>query len=258
MRAALGGRCGAAISGGAPLGERLGHFFTGIGIPVYEGYGLTETSAAATLNMPRQRRIGTVGRSLPGVTVRIGDDGEVLLRGDVVFRGYWNNDKATAGVLTGDGWLRTGDLGTLDHDGYLRITGRKKELIVTASGKNVLPTELEERLGAHPLIARAMVVGDDQPFVAALVTLDQEALRTWRDDHGCSAGHDCDKALHEEIQGAVDRANEAVSKAEAIRKFAVLDGEFTEDGGELTPTLKLRRDAIAKRYSSEIEAIYQS
>jgi long-chain acyl-CoA synthetase len=259
LRATLGGRCAAAISGGAPLGERLGHFFAGVGMPVYEGYGLTETSAAVTLNTPAWHRIGTAGRPLPGVAVRIGEDREIHVAGDVVFRGYWNNEQASTAAVT-DGWFRTGDLGQLDGEGYLRITGRRKELIVTAAGKNVQPAELEDRLRGHPLISHAMVVGDGQPFVAALITLDAAALRAWGAEHGRTgtAGELAgDGELQSEIQSAVDDANRAVSRAEAIKKFVILPDDFTEEGGELTPTLKLRRDVVAKRYASQIESLYR-
>lgn len=260
LRATLGGRCAAAICGGAPLGERLGHFFAGVGIPVYEGYGLTETSAAVTLNTPARHKIGTVGRPLPGVTVRLGDDREIQVAGDVVFRGYWNNEQATAAAFTRDGWFRTGDLGELDDEGYLRITGRRKELIVTAAGKNVAPAELEDRLRTHPLISQAMVVGDGQPFVAALITLDASALQAWGKEHGRpgEAGElASDDQLRGEIQTAVDDANQAVSRAETIKKFLILPDDFSQDGGELTPTLKLRREVVAKRYASQIESLYR-
>jgi long-chain acyl-CoA synthetase len=259
LRAALGGRCTAAVSGGAPLGTRLGHFFRGIGITVYEGYGLTETSAAATVGLPKHFTVGTVGRPIPGVTIRIAEDGEVLIRGDVVFRGYWHNDSATAEALDADGWFHTGDLGDLDGEGYLRITGRKKELIVTAGGKNVAPAVLEDRLRAHPLISQCMVVGDNQPFIGALVTIDQEAFPTWRSAHGKS-GEVADLAedpeLRAEIDAAVTEANKAVSAAEAIKKFRILPVDFTEDGGQLTPTLKLKRAVVAKEFAHEIDAIY--
>jgi len=259
LRAALGGRCTAAVSGGAPLGARLGHFFRGIGITVYEGYGLTETSAAATVGLPRHFKVGTVGRPIPGVTVRIADDGEVLIKGDVVFRGYWHNEAATADALTTDGWLHSGDIGELDAEGYLRITGRKKELIVTAGGKNVAPAVLEDRLRAHPLISQCMVVGDNQPFIGALVTIDAEAFPVWRDGHGKSgevAGLVDDPELRAEIEAAIAEANKAVSAAEAIKKFRILPVDFTEDGGQLTPTLKLKRNVVAKEYAHEIDAIY--
>ncbi|MBO0851603.1 MAG: long-chain fatty acid--CoA ligase, partial [Pseudonocardia sp.] len=264
LRAALGGRCAAAVSGGAPLGERLGHFFRGIGVPVYEGYGLTESTAAATLNTPTAQRIGTVGRPVAGTGVRIADDGEVLLCGDVVFRGYWNNPDATAESIV-DGWFHTGDLGDLDDAGFLRITGRKKELIVTAAGKNVAPAALEDLLRAHPLISQCMVVGDRQPFIGALITLDPEALPGWRERHGKPMPANPadpsdlveDPELLAEIDKAVEEANKAVSHAEAIKKFRVLTVDFTEAGGELTPTLKLKRSVVSKAFAEEIEALYR-
>ena len=263
LRAALGARCTAAVSGGAPLGERLGHFFRGIGLPVYEGYGLTETSGAATVNTPDAQRIGTVGRPLAGASVRIADDGEVLLRGDVVFRGYWRDPDATREATT-DGWFHTGDIGQLDDAGYLRITGRKKELIVTAGGKNVAPAPLEDRLRAHPLISQCMVVGDGRPFVAALITLDPDTLPAWRAQHGRSptanpanaADLVNDPELLAELDRAVREANTAVSQAEGIKKFRVLPVDFTEAGGELTPTLKLKRNVVVKAYADDIAALY--
>ncbi|HEY2205794.1 MAG TPA: long-chain fatty acid--CoA ligase [Pseudonocardia sp.] len=265
LRGALGGRCIAAVSGGAPLGERLGHFFRGIGLPIYEGYGLTETSGGATVNTPEHQRIGTVGRPLAGSRVRISDEGEILLGGDLVFRGYWNNPDATAETMS-EGWFHTGDLGELDDDGYLRITGRKKELIVTAGGKNVAPAVLEDRLRAHPLISQCMVVGDGQPFIAALITLDPEALPGWREQHDKPASGDPadpgdlvdDPTLREEIQAAVDEANKAVSHAEGIKKFRVLPVDFTESGGELTPTLKLKRAVVSKSFAEDIAELYRS
>jgi long-chain acyl-CoA synthetase len=261
MRAALGGRCRAAISGGAPLGARLGHFFRGVGITVYEGYGLTETSAGACVNLDDAIKIGTVGRPLPGVSVRIADDGEVLIRGDNVFRGYWHNEAATGDALGEDGWFRSGDIGEIDTDGFLTITGRKKELIVTAGGKNVAPAVLEDRLRAHPLISQCMVVGDQQPFIGCLVTIDPEAFPAWRQAHDKPAEATVadlreDADLRAAVQAAVDEANEAVSKAEAIRKFRILPRDFTEEGGELTPTLKLKRSVVAKEYADEVAAIY--
>jgi long-chain acyl-CoA synthetase len=264
LRAALGGRCVAAVSGGAPLGERLGHFFRGAGVPVYEGYGLTETSGGATVNTPSAQRVGTVGRPLAGTTVRIGEDGEILIRGDLVFRGYWHNPDATGEAMTG-GWFHSGDLGELDGDGYLKITGRKKELIVTAGGKNVAPAVLEDRLRAHPLVSQCMVVGDGQPFIAALVTLDPEALPGWREQHGKPAPADPsdasdlveDPQLLAELDLAVKEANQAVSHAEAIKKFRVLPADFTEAGGELTPTLKLKRAVVGKTYAADIAALYE-
>jgi long-chain acyl-CoA synthetase len=261
LRAALGGKCTAAISGGAPLGTRLAHFFRGIGVTIYEGYGLSETSPAVSVNLVEHIRIGSVGRPLPGVTVRIADDGEVLVGGDIVFAGYWNNPDATAEAIDADGWFHTGDLGTLDGDGYLFITGRKKELIVTAGGKNVAPAVLEDRIRAHALVSQCMVVGDRQPFIAALVTLDEEALPEWNRSHGKApettpADLRDDPALRAVIQAAVDEANTAVSKAESIRVFRILPGDFTETNGMLTPSMKVKRTVVAKEYADEIAAIY--
>ena len=260
IRAALGGRCTSAISGGAALGERLGHFFRGAGIIVYEGYGLTETSAGATLNLAGAQRVGTVGRPVPGTGVRIAEDGEILLRGPNVFAGYWQNQAATDEVL-GDGWFRTGDLGSLDDDGYLSVTGRKKDLIVTSQGKNVAPAVLEDRLRAHPLVGQCVVVGDRQPFIAALVTVDPDAWPAWlaahgRDDGVTVAALRDDPELRATVQEAVDEANRAVSRAESIREFRILPEDFTEAGGELTPSLKVRRTEVLKRYATEVAAIY--
>lgn len=260
LRAAVGGEVIAAVSGSAPLGERLGHFFRGIGLPIYEGYGLTETSAGITLNMPGAQRVGTVGRPVPGCGVRIADDGEILLSGPVVFRGYWRNEKATAEAVE-DGWFHSGDIGELDDAGYLRITGRKKELIVTAGGKNVAPAVLEDQLRAHPLVGQCMVVGDQKPFIAALVTIDPEALPGWLERHGKPAETRAadlvdDPELRAEIGAAVHEANKAVSRAEQIREFRILPVDFTEDGGEMTPTMKVKRNVVAEKYAAEIEAIY--
>ncbi|BCB78900.1 long-chain fatty acid--CoA ligase [Phytohabitans flavus] len=260
LRAALGGQCNDAISGGAPLGARLAHFFRGIGVTVYEGYGLTETSPAVAVNLENAIRIGTVGRPLPGVTVRIADDGEILIKGDIVFGRYWNNEESTAEVLD-DGWFRSGDLGALDDDGYLSITGRKKELIVTAAGKNVAPAVLEDRLRAHPLVSQTVVVGDQKPFIAALVTIDEEAWPKWLASAGYPetdtiADHREDEKLRAEVQKAVDDANKAVSHAEAIKVFRILPHDFTEATGELTPSLKVKRGVVQKTYADEIAAIY--
>ncbi|MEV0455452.1 AMP-dependent synthetase/ligase [Catellatospora methionotrophica] len=260
LRAALGGRCHSAISGGAPLGDRLGHFFRGVGLNVLEGYGLTETSPAITFNRANAQRIGTVGQPLPGVTIAIADDGEILARGEVIFGGYWNNPAATAEAIDADGWFHTGDLGSLDDDGFLRITGRKKEIIVTAGGKNVAPAVLEDLVRAHALVSQCMVVGDRQPFIAALVTVDPEALPTWlagrdRPDTPVSElVHDAD--LRAEIQAAVTEANKAVSAAEGIKVFTILPRDFTEATGELTPSLKVKRAVVMKEYAEEIDAIY--
>ncbi len=262
LRAAMGGRCESAISGGAPLGARLAHFFRGIGVTIYEGYGLTETSPACTANVQTHIRIGTVGRPLPGVTVRIDDSGEIHIRGDIVFPGYWNNPEATAEARDSDGWFHTGDLGSLDPDGYLTITGRKKELIVTAGGKNVAPAVLEDRLRAHPLVSQCIVVGDRQPFIAALVTVDEEALPAWKAAHGKPADATVadlvtDPDLVAAVQEAVDDANKAVSMAESIRVFRILAGDFTEASGMLTPSLKVKRNVVMKEYADEIAAIYR-
>ncbi|MFD5893637.1 AMP-dependent synthetase/ligase [Streptomyces sp. NPDC060366] len=262
LRAVLGGRGEYAISGGAPLGERLGHFFRGIGFTVLEGYGLTETCAATAFNPWDRQKIGTVGQPLPGSVIRIADDGEVLLHGEHLFKGYWNNEAATAEALA-DGWFHSGDIGTLDEDGYLAITGRKKEILVTAGGKNVAPAVIEDRIRAHALVAECMVVGDGRPFVGALVTIDEEFLAHWAKDHGKPAGstvaslHD-DPDLLAAVQQAVDDGNAAVSKAESVRKFRVLDAQFTEDAGHITPSLKLKRGVVAKDFADEIESIYRA
>jgi long-chain acyl-CoA synthetase len=258
LRAAVGGQVSFAVSGGAPLGERLCHFFRGAGITVLEGYGLTESSAAATVNRPSRNKIGTVGLPLPGVAVRIDDDGEILLRGPNVFPGYWHNDAASAEMLAAEGWLRTGDLGSLDEEGFLRITGRKKEMIVTAGGKNVAPAVLEDRLRLHPLISQALVVGDGRPYIACLITLDPEALEFWKRQHGRADDADVreDPELVAEIQGAVDEANKAVSRAESIRRFRILPADFTESDGYLTPSLKVRRNVVMKAFADDVEAVY--
>ncbi|MFE9041048.1 AMP-dependent synthetase/ligase [Streptomyces sp. NPDC012421] len=260
LRAVLGGRGEYAISGGAPLGERLGHFFRGIGFTVLEGYGLTESCAATAFNPWDRPKIGTVGQPLPGSVVRIADDGEVLLHGEHIFTGYWNNETATAEALA-DGWFHTGDIGTLDEDGYLAITGRKKEILVTAGGKNVAPAVIEDRIRAHALVAECMVVGDGRPFVGALVTLDEEFLGRWAAEHGKPAGTTAaalrdDPELLAEVQRAIDDGNAAVSKAESVRKFRVLASQFTEEAGHITPSLKLKRNVVAKDFADEIEAIY--
>jgi long-chain acyl-CoA synthetase len=260
LRAALGGRCIAAVSGGAPLGERMAHFFRGVGIPVLEGYGLTETSAAACVNTQDALRVGTVGKPVAGTSIRIADDGEILISGDVVFGEYWNNKEATADSLVA-GWFHSGDIGELDGDGFLRITGRKKEIIVTAGGKNVSPAVLEDRLRINPLISQCMVVGDQKPFIGVLITIDEEFFPAWKAQHGKPASATVadltnDPDLVAEIQGAVNEANGAVSKAESIRKFRVLPVDFTEEGGEMTPSLKLRRSVIAKTFADDIAAIY--
>jgi long-chain acyl-CoA synthetase len=262
LREAIGGRCLAAVSGGAPLGARLGHFFRGIGITIFEGYGLTETTAAAAVNHDGALRIGSIGHPLPGVAFKIADDGEVLIRGGVVMRGYWRNEQATREAVDADGWFHTGDIGELDDDGFLTITGRKKELIVTAGGKNVAPAVLEDRLRANRLVSQCIVVGDQRPFIGALITLDEEALPGWLENKGKPTDLTLDQLRSDpdvlaELQTAVDHANKAVSQAEAIRKFRVLDRDFTEENGMLTPSLKLKRSVVMKEFDAEVEALYQ-
>ncbi len=259
LRDAMGGRVQYAVSGGAPLGTRLGHFFRGIGVSILEGYGLTETTAPACVNLPDAMRIGTVGPPLPGVDLKIADDGEICIKGVNVFRTYRGNDDATRESVR-DGWFHTGDIGELDEKGYLRITGRKKEILVTAGGKNVAPAVLEDRLRAHPLVSQCIVVGDGKPFIGALVTLDEEMYPGWAANHGLddlpfSKAKD-DPRIQAEIQRAVDDANTAVSKAESIRKFVVLDADFTEESGHLTPSLKLKRNVVMRDFGDEVDALY--
>ena len=260
LRHALGGGLRLAFSGGSPLGERLTHFFDGIGVRIFEGYGLTETSPTLTINRPGAWRPGSVGRPLAGTTIRIADDGEILAKGPQVFAGYWKNPGATADVIDGDGWFHTGDIGELDDDGFLRITGRKKELIVTAAGKNVAPAPLEDRLRAHPLVSQAVVVGDDRPFVAALITIDEDAFADWVSEAGIAASTVSDAAdtaeLRAVIGAAVDEANLSVSRAESIREFAILPSDFSIEAEELTPTLKVRRAVVHDRYQAAIDSIY--
>ena len=261
LRAALGGQTRYAMSGGAALSERLGHFFRGAGVTVLEGYGLTETTGAATVNHPDRVKIGTVGLPLPGVTIRIAEDGEILIRAVSVFPGYWRNEAATKEVLTEDGWFRTGDVGELDEEGFLRITGRKKEMIVTAAGKNVAPAVLEDRLRSHGLISQCMVVGDGKPFVAALITLDPEAFELWKQRHGKPADASIaalrdDPDLAAAVQSAVDDANLAVSRAESIRKFRILDVDFTQEAGQLSVKLGIRRSVLLKDFASDVDALY--
>ncbi|MGD0373020.1 MAG: AMP-dependent synthetase/ligase [Streptosporangiaceae bacterium] len=261
LRAAVGGHVTYAVSGGAPLGERLGHFFRGAGITVLEGYGLTETAAASTVNKPTRNKIGTVGLPLPGVTIKIADDGEILIKGRNVFTQYWGNEAATSEMLDSEGWLHTGDVGDLDGEGFLRVTGRKKELIVTAGGKNVAPAVLEDRLRAHPLVSQCIVIGDGRSYIACLITLDVEALEHWKQQHGRPADASPadltdDPELIAEIQAAVDDANKAVSRAESIRRFRILGTDFTEESGYLTPSLKVRRNVVIKDFGSDIEALY--
>lgn len=246
LRQALGGRAKYAISGGAPLGDRLGHFFKGVGLNVFEGYGLTETTAALTVNHPGGQRIGTVGQPFPEVEVRLGDDGELQFRGPQVFTGYWNAETATRDVLTEDGWFSTGDLGEISEDGFVRITGRKKEIIVTAGGKNVSPAILEDRVRANPVISQCLVVGEGKPFVAALITIDPEVWEGSLDD----------PELLDQVQKAIDDANTQVSRAEAIRKFAIVPEDFTEENGYLTPSFKVKRHMVVRDLHDTIEALY--
>ncbi|MFI9805887.1 AMP-dependent synthetase/ligase [Streptomyces sp. NPDC052301] len=262
IRRELGGRMRYAISGGSPLDRNLNLFFHAAGIVVYEGYGLTETSAAATIVPPLSPRPGTVGLPVPGVAVRIADDGEVLIRGGVVFGSYWNNPVATDAVLA-DGWFATGDLGVLDEDGYLTITGRKKDILVTSGGKNVSPAVLEDRLRSRSPVGQCVVVGDNRPFVAALITLDPEAVAHWLSVRKLPPDTPLSELIHDdrmraEVQRAVDYANEAVSRAESVRAFALVEGEFTEENGLLTPSLKVKRHAVTAAYAEEIEALYRA
>jgi long-chain acyl-CoA synthetase len=261
LRAAMGGKIEWAVSGGAPLGDRLGHFFRGIGVTILEGYGLTETSAATTVNRPDAIRIGTVGQPFPGASVKVAADGELMLAGAQIFKGYWNNPTATAEAIEPDGWFHSGDIGEIDDQGFVKITGRKKELIVTAGGKNVAPAVLEDRLRANWLVSQCMVVGDAQPFIAALVTIDPESFPGWLKQAGKPEGSTIasmtnDPDLVAEIQKAVDEANKAVSNAEAIKKFTILQEDWTEEGGQLTPSMKLKRNVVMKEYASEVDALY--
>ncbi|MEP7091018.1 MAG: AMP-binding protein [Nocardioidaceae bacterium] len=259
LRESWGGRCAYAVSGGAPLGERLGHFYRGIGLTILEGYGLTETTAAVTVNRPDAMKIGTVGRPLGGTSVRVSDDGELLVRGGQVLHGYWGDQQASEQVLGPDGWLRTGDLGEIDDEGFVRVTGRRKEILVTAGGKNVAPTVLEDRIRAHPLVSQCMVVGDGRPFIAALVTLDADTLVPWAAAHGRPAqAPDLvdDPDLRAEIQVAVDDANKAVSQAEAVRRFVLLPVDWSEEDGLITPSLKVKRSVVMSRFRHEVEDLY--
>ncbi len=260
IRAGMGGRVEAAISGGAPLGVRLGHFYRGAGVTILEGYGLTETTAGATLNLTGAHRVGSVGRPIPGTSIKIAEDGEVLIRGAIVMRGYWQNDAANAEVFDSQGWFKSGDLGKLDDEGFLYIVGRKKEIIVTAGGKNVAPAVLEDRLRAHPLVSQCLVVGDNQPFIAALVTIDQDSLKGWVTNHKKEGASMADLAndpdLIAVIQTAVDDANKAVSKAESIRKFTILTTDFTIAGGHLTQKLSIKRHVVAKEFAKEIDQLF--
>jgi len=262
LRAAMGGRVKYAVSGGGPLGARLGHFYRSIGLTVLEGYGLTETTAPASIGRPKKLRIGKVGLMLPGTGIKIAADGEILLRGNNILRGYWRNEAATAAAFDGE-WFKTGDIGEIDDEGFISITGRKKELIVTAGGKNVAPTALEDPLRANPLVGQAIVIGDQRPFVAALVSLDPEMLPIWLGNNGLDKGLTLAQAAKEpkvlaEIQVAVDRVNKDFSRAESIRKFSVIGKELTEESGHLTPSLKIKREVVLRDFAPAVEEIYQS
>ncbi len=261
LRSAVGGRLRYAVSGGAPLGDRLGHFFRGVGIPVLEGYGLTETTGATTVTSPDDVRVGWVGRPLPGTGVRVSDEGELLVRGPHVFDGYWQEPDATAACVDPEGWLHTGDLGEIDADGSVRVTGRTREIIVTAGGKNVVPGPLEEAVRAHPLVDHCLVVGDERPFIAALVTLDHEAVHDWAEARNKPRDVRSlldDAELNAAVQSAVDSANAQVSQAESIRAFRVLPDRWSDQSGELSPSLKLRRAAVTRAYRRQIADLYQS
>jgi long-chain acyl-CoA synthetase len=266
LKHTFGGELRFAISGGAPLGARLGHYFDGVGVLILEGYGLTETTAAMTANTPDNLKIGTVGRPMPGGSVRIGDDEEVQLKGGMIFSGYWQNDGATRATFTDDGWFRSGDQGSLDDDGFLRITGRLKELIVTAGGKNVQPSGLEDVIRANPLVSQAMVIGDAKPFIACLLTLDPEELSLWASRHNLNPGIGSelvpalkdDPTLRAELQKAIDDANATVSRAESIREFRILDQDLSVENGEMTATLKVKRKVVMDKYAEVIDDIYGS
>jgi len=263
LKAALGGRARYAVSGSAPLGKRLAHFFHSLGLVVLEGYGLTESTAPATVNRPSRVKIGTVGPALPGTSIRVAEDGEVQLRGVNVFREYWNDPEGTRETFTEDGFFKTGDLGSLDEDGYLTITGRKKEIIITAGGKNVAPAPLEDRIRANPVVGQVVVCGDGKPFISALITLDPEMLPTWLSNNGQSpqltlAQAAENPAVIAEVQRAVDAANASVSRAESIRKFRILPIEWTQDSGHLTPKLSIKRHVIMTDFAPEVEAMYAS
>jgi long-chain acyl-CoA synthetase len=260
IRAGLGGCVYGAISGGAPLSPRLCHFFRGAGITILEGYGLTETTAASSLNVRGVQKIGSVGRPIPGTRIKIAPDGEVLINGPVVMKGYWQNDEATRECMTEDGFFKSGDLGTIDEDGFLSIVGRKKEIIVTSGGKNVAPEILEDRLRAHPLISQCMVVGDNKPFIAALITLDPDSIKLWA-KHNKKVGATLaelttDSALIDVIQSAVDEANIVVSRPESIRKFTILPVDFTIEGGQLTAKLSVKRHVVNQQFAQEITDLF--
>lgn len=262
LRAAMGGQVAHAVSGGGPLGERLGHFFQGIGLQILEGYGLTETTAPVSVNTPERIKIGTVGAPIPGNTVKIADDGEILTKGACVMRGYYKRDDLTAEAFL-DGWFRTGDIGQLDEDGFLTITGRKKEIIVTAGGKNVVPAQLEDQIRADALVSQVLVVGDNRPFIGALVTLDEEALPGWLQRHGLPAETTVTDAasntvVKAAVQELINHANQSVSQAEAIKAFRIVPSDFTEASGHLTPSMKVKRAQVMKDFEDVIDEMYKS
>lgn len=261
LRTAMGGNLRWAVSGGAPLGARLGHFFRGIGVTILEGYGLTETTAASTVNRPSAIHVGSVGQPIAGASVKVADDGEILIKGDHVFTGYWNNAAATAEAIDGQGWFHSGDLGTIDDDGFVSITGRKKEILVTAGGKNVAPAVLEDRLKANWLVGQCIVVGDGKPFIGAVVTIDPESWPAWLAQNSIPATTTIaemtqDPRLTAVVQSAVDEANKAVSHAEAIKKFSIVPVDWTEEGGQLTPSLKIKRRVIMEEHASDVSSLY--
>lgn len=260
LRDAMGGNVKYAVSGSAPLGPRLGHFYHALGITILEGYGLTETTAPVSVNLPSKSKIGTVGPALPGNAIRLAEDGEIQAKGISVFQEYWKNPEATAEAFDGE-WFKTGDIGSFDADGFLTITGRKKEIIVTAGGKNVAPAALEDPIRANPLVGQVVVVGDQKPFISALVTLDAEMLPVWLNNNGEDAGMSLEEAstnvaVLAEVQRAIDAANENVSRAESIRKFTILTSELTEESGHLTPKLSIKRNIILQDFAPLIEAMY--
>ncbi|MFF2844613.1 AMP-dependent synthetase/ligase [Paenarthrobacter sp. NPDC057981] len=263
LRAAMGGHVAHAVSGGGPLGERLGHFFQGIGLQILEGYGLTETTAPISVNTPSMIRIGTVGAPLPGNSVKIADDGEILAKGVCVMRGYYKRPDLTEETFTQDGWFRTGDIGELDSNGFLKITGRKKEIIVTAGGKNVVPALLEDQIRSDALVSQVLVVGDNRPFIGALVTLDEEALPGWLERHGLPSTTTLEEATENAVvkaavQELISKANQSVSQAEAIKSFRVVPADFTEASGHLTPSLKVKRAQVMKDFDAVIEEMYSA
>ncbi|GKV73918.1 MULTISPECIES: AMP-dependent synthetase/ligase [Pseudarthrobacter] len=260
LRAAMGGHVAHAVSGGGPLGERLGHFFQGIGLQVLEGYGLTETTAPISVNTPSRIKIGSVGKPLPGNSVKIAEDGEILAKGVCVMRGYYQRPDLTNETFD-DGWLRTGDIGRLDEDGFVWITGRKKEIIVTAGGKNVIPALLEDQIRADALVSQVLVVGDNRPFIGALVTLDQEALPGWLQRHNLPADTSLADAANNPVvkaavQDLITAANTSVSQAEAIKSFRIVPADFTEASGHLTPSMKVKRAQVMKDFETVIEEMY--